>query len=286
MINEDDIKITIPIVMTHELKIKLDYLSNRDEEVSGWLTGDYNKDGIYLDDILIPEQEVTGSSVDIDASSGPRLLKQFKEKCQRIIFHFHSHTNKMSTFWSSIDEECISSLMAPRKFFGFIVGAKEEYLTRVELREPFNLSIDNLSFSVKNSKEIEIIQTKLQKEVDKKVKEKVYTNNYNDYYNNYNPIKNNLYEPDDKTLNQELGKKIKYFHLTKKVVIISIQKIFADALETEYSKLKPKLISTDKPDYFDVMFEFKKSKKAIKFQLNVRDFLKNKIGRASCRERV
>lgn len=178
---ENKTEADIPVIISEELKYKLDYLSSFSYEIAGWLTGKYNKDGIFLNDILIPKQEVTGASVDINTNGCVELVKEFKEKCKDIIGYMHSHAG-MSTFWSTVDDENIKNIMEPRKFFVFIVSSRGEHLVRLEVREPFKISVDNIGYIV-HSKENEKLKNEIDKEIEKKVVKKV-TSVVNIYRNN------------------------------------------------------------------------------------------------------
>jgi len=160
-------KAIIPIITNKELKTKLDYLNNLDHEIGGWITGKVTKECIILENILIPNQEVTNASVEIEPESGVKLLKEFKDKCKKILGHYHSHAG-MGVFWSTTDEENMAKIMLPRDFFIFIVGSNEKYLVRLETKKPFRMSVDNLKIRVYNEEDKKI-QEKLQKIIDKRI---------------------------------------------------------------------------------------------------------------------
>jgi len=168
--DEQKVEIEIPIKISLILKTKMDYLSSLKDEIAGWLIGEIKEDYIFLEDILIPKQEVTSASVEIDPSAGPALLKEFKDKCKLILGHWHSHAG-MSCFWSSIDEDNITQIMQPRKFFVFIVSSEGKHLLRIESKIPFPMSIDCIKFEIYD-KNIEKIHIQLDKEILKKVSKK------------------------------------------------------------------------------------------------------------------
>jgi len=172
---ESKVNVSIPLVLSQDLKTKIDYLSTTfKSEVGGWLTGEVKADYIYVDDILIPKQEVSGGSVDINPAAGVELVKEFKERCKRIIGHWHSHCPNGNAYWSSIDEDNISQIIEPRNFFLFIVSAGGKDLVRLESKKPFRISIDNMSYSILRPN-FEEIKKKLEEELKSKVTEKTYS---------------------------------------------------------------------------------------------------------------
>ena len=203
----EEIKATvdIPLVLSQDLKTKMDYLSTTfNSEVGGWLTGEVKADYIYLDDVLIPKQEVSSGSVDINPAAGIELIKEFKDKCKRIIGHWHSHCPNGNAYWSSIDETNISQIIEPRKFFVFIVSAGGEDLVRLESKKPFRISVDHMSYEILRPG-FEEIKKKLDEELKSKVTEKTY-NNYNSL-SPVNTLNNNLYSHGNKDKVIELSDK-------------------------------------------------------------------------------
>jgi len=168
MINE----VSIPVLLKKELNDKLIwFVANYKNEISGWLTGEYTDEGIVIDDILIPEQEVGQTSVDTIGANLVKLRREYKDKCMRIIGHWHSH-NTMQAHWSQTDEEFIKQVIEPRDKFLFIVSSKDDgHLIRLELKKPFRISIDSMPFSVESNNKI---QKFCERVIEKKVKETTY----------------------------------------------------------------------------------------------------------------
>lgn len=163
---EKEIKVEIPILISEDLKYKLDYISDLEFELAGWLVGKVTREYILLEDILIPKQKVSNGSVDIDSKAGAELVKEFKGKCKNIIGHMHGHNN-MGAFWSCGDEDNINKIMEPREFFVFIVSSRKEHLIRLEIRKPFKISVDNLPYEI-HSEKADKIKEILNKEIEKK----------------------------------------------------------------------------------------------------------------------
>ena len=183
--NEQETECDIHIYLDKKLDMKLKYLSSEfPKEVGGWLVGEFKDDGIYIEDLLMPEQEVSGSSVDINPSAGPKLMKEYKDKCKKIIGHWHSHVS-MGCFWSATDETNMAGIMEPREKYVFIVSSKGEHLIRIETKVPFRMSINKIGYEVIDE-EYDKIGVKMDKELKKKIIEPAVSTTI-PYANSYAP---------------------------------------------------------------------------------------------------
>jgi len=164
------------------LKIKLSEKANKkirilqkfENEIAAYLIGNLDKNNeIYIEDLLIPRQEVSKASVTISPQADVELVKEHGEITDRIIGHLHSH-NTMGTFWSTTDEDDIKRIMADRDFFVWMVINDEGIKSRVEMRKPFNFSIqDNIIVQVEvDDSEV---KAEFEKQIAEKVSEHVYT---------------------------------------------------------------------------------------------------------------
>lgn len=122
------------------------------KEVAGWLTGSFMGTAIHVDNILIPNQTVSGADVDIDEDDLILLRKEYGNECTRIIGHWHSHHN-LGAFWSSTDENNMSEIMGPRKRFLFVVSASshKKMLVRCESKSDSpatHIIMDDLLYTV------------------------------------------------------------------------------------------------------------------------------------------
>lgn len=141
-------------------------------EVSAWLLGEIDNGEIKIDGMLIPEQESSGTSVDVSAEANTRLRKQYGKQCEKIIGQWHSHPD-MDAFWSSTDEEDIENTMKTKDLFFFMVTGKDgAVLSRIDLNGPIKATIHDINLKIQIEKEEEIIK-QLKKEVKEKVKESV-----------------------------------------------------------------------------------------------------------------
>ena len=144
----DDITINISPMLQHKLDIMT---SEYSVEVGGYLTGRVEEGNVYIDDILIPPQIVTGGSVNIEPGDQIALYKKYGTKCQKIIGHFHSH-NTMGCFWSNVDLVNMRNIMGYKDFYVFIVGSVKKYLVKICTKKPFKAEFDNVDLYIKSTR--------------------------------------------------------------------------------------------------------------------------------------
>ena len=80
MIEEDKNKVEIEakVIMGFDFKRKIDWFSsNYKSEIAGFITGRIEKDFIFCDDLLIPEQEADVGCVDISGKQQIGLIKEY-----------------------------------------------------------------------------------------------------------------------------------------------------------------------------------------------------------------
>jgi len=136
--------------------LKMKYLTfGTDEEVQAFIIGE-NKKYIYIEDLIVLEQEVSGASTEVDNKPiGKFINEQVKNGKQdiveRIIGTFHSHVN-MGTFWSSEDEDNIVRLGNSIDCVVSIVSSKSndefKILCRLDLFRPFRATLDNVEYTI------------------------------------------------------------------------------------------------------------------------------------------
>ena len=167
---DDDLefKQDFEIELTREVEDKIKWLThNYEQEISAWLGGEVSENKILIDDLLFPTQEVSGASIDTDTKALINLRKEYKDRCLRIIGHWHSHNN-MSVDWSSVDDDFIEKYMSSRDLRVFLVSSIDDGIrARLELRNPIKLSIDNLKLNVN------FINSDIEKELKRVIEEKV-----------------------------------------------------------------------------------------------------------------
>lgn len=153
--------------------MKYDKELNGENEIGGWLTGDWTfKDDtgtLLLDRFVIPKQTVSKTEVDISPESMIDTVKELGvEQSNRLKAHWHIHPfGTGETDWSSIDEDKITDFMHPtknREIFVFLLSSFDWMKARVELRMKTKLlgmeqiivhSFDNLPVERENSIDID-----------------------------------------------------------------------------------------------------------------------------------
>lgn len=262
-------------------------VNNYDKEVAGWIVGKIDKDGVYMEELLIPEQEVGGAHVDMSAGNIVKMRNEYGvAKCKRIIGEWHSH-NTMGAYWSSVDDDLIKQLMNQREACVFVVSSvKDGHRVRVELREPFNLSLDELPFRVEVDDKFKV---KLEKEIKKKVTEKTYASysggcGYNGYgWNSDRPnisgVENQTtlveeqenYERQVKRITSNM---IKFDKSTNNVIIDNVYWYQAEEICKEFEGLSPVFHNKGDDMYAYINFHFKNKEKAVEFMKDISEFLK------------
>jgi len=112
---------------------------NEGSEIGAWLTGEWADTTVTVDGVLIPEQTVSRSEVDIDGDSIRSLLKEYDpEVTNRIVGHWHIHPfGTGEEDWSGQDETKIGRFMQPNKQrhkFLFVLSSYDWMKARVEAR--------------------------------------------------------------------------------------------------------------------------------------------------------
>lgn len=146
----------------HAIIKKMEYFARYfDKEIGGWIGGSYDPETreIILDDLMIPNQEVSTAEVDMDASGIIPMIKEVGiKRTSRILGHFHSH-HSMGAFFSGTDETNMETIMEPdtRNLFVFIVtgekGAKHKIRISITVGE-FEIGFDGVDYEVVNEPEL------------------------------------------------------------------------------------------------------------------------------------
>lgn len=165
---EIEIIADLEVVMKKTFKEKVDWFSSEyDSEIGGFITGEIKDGKIILEDLLIPEQESGYADVNFSPQDLVKLRKDYGDKCLKIIGEWHSHHN-MGLGWSSTDLNFIKEFADPREITCFVLSSMGRHLVRIEMRKPFNISLDNVAYKIELNTELEgelkkIIQTKIKK---------------------------------------------------------------------------------------------------------------------------
>lgn len=139
---------TPKIVLTRRVRLALKYAVEYDTklEVSGLGKTSLTPDGdIYVSDIIIPPQEVSGGGTDIDGDmvlTVTELLAKKGEKLSDWRLWWHSH-NTMSAFFSSTDNDTIEDYAEMVDWAaGLVVNVKGERKAKIVMARPFALEFE------------------------------------------------------------------------------------------------------------------------------------------------
>lgn len=269
--NEDKVmvKYRIDIVMKELFKEKIDWISTHyDKEVNGFITGIIEDGKIIMEDLLIPIQESGSSSAEVTGANQVKLRKEYKDECKKIIGEWHSH-HSLGCFWSGDDEKVINDFAQPRETTIFIVSSKGRHLVRVEMRNPFKFSIDNLSYEVeaKDSK----IGKLMTKEIEKKVTIPMGFQGIK-VIDMRNKNQNIPYADDEKTIRKDVNAKVRYYQKRKMVEVVDLNDYQKMALENDFPDLDP-ICFSEKDELFRLQFVFKNKYEAVNKMKNIKDNL-------------
>ena len=262
----EEVCMKINVFMDASFKDKIDWLSeNYHKEIGGFILGEIKPEGIFMQDLIIPKQEVGTGSVDFDKKDLIEMREQNKEKCAKIIGEWHSH-NSMGAFWSSTDDELIEQFCEGRDTSVFIVSSKRNHLIRFEMRKPIKLSLNKLSFAVINS----AVQAEMEKEIAEKIKpdkpiaewkgtsaKEFSQESLFDFPIIRSEQPGNIY-----------GKNV--VRVNKRVKVFGVEEPLRDALQDEYALYNPIMCG-----YMagDLLFNFRHAKSAMKFFDEINKFI-------------
>lgn len=274
MIEEDNkTEAKVKVIMKDLFYEKINwFIQNYDMEIGAFIEGKITEDAIILDDLLIPEQEADKGGIEISGSHLVKLRKEYKKRCKNIIGEWHSH-NDMRAFWSATDEEFIKAFSERKEISVYVVSSKDDgHLVRVEVRNPFFISIDKVGFEV-DQRESKIGKI-LQKEIDKKVKEPVYRTSTPTTKSSFFSIPNipDIRKGKNKEINKQINKMMKYFNNTKIVEVYDLSWYWSESLKEHFKSFFPR-IKQESQDNFMVEFEFLDKNKAIDGMKEIREYL-------------
>ena len=154
-------------------------VQNVDAEVAWFGTVTRENNTFTIDEIYLPNQEVTASSVNAGAEEMSGLLPEIIEKygeekaLQDIIPNMrafcHSH-HKMDTFWSATDENGINGLANSQFLVSLVLNRAGNILGRVDLFTPVRVTLDKVPVLI----DFDSTCDELDAEIEAKVTEKKY----------------------------------------------------------------------------------------------------------------
>lgn len=135
--------------ITAALISKLNVLSSEyNIEVGGYLTGKIKEGQLWLDDLLIPDQRITSTSVEIDTKDQVSLFRKYGARCKDIVGHWHSH-HSMGCFWSGTDLTNMNNIMGYKDLYVFIVSSQGNHKVKVCMKNPLTLEFDDCELYIK-----------------------------------------------------------------------------------------------------------------------------------------
>lgn len=181
-----------PTVVIHSKLIRLTkYIQNKvdDNEFSILAKGHFENGKFYVDfDYYIPQQEVTGTSVDYKENIGAK-----KEEGYNTVIHSHPFLNSNSGNFSGADDEHINSHFT----CSILVNGSGEPVKAV-----LNIPFQNTTIQVEAEEILELIEDF---EIDEKeITEKIKTQQYQSYYQT-----KTIKDDDDDEEEKELEKKFR-----------------------------------------------------------------------------
>jgi len=166
-------------------------------EVSGLGIVSQEEDRMVVRDVYILEQECSAADTELDPEAISKLMADLIRNDKdpaKLKFWWHSHVN-MGVFWSGTDDSCAETLS--REYaFSTVVNKKGESKTRLDLYNPFRITVDNIKL-IELSAEDEGLKEQCANDVKEKVRRATYSSNINKHqrYNAYGY--NNSYYDDD-----------------------------------------------------------------------------------------
>lgn len=151
MNTSDKEKLKPKVLITHEAKLKQNRLiANCPVEVSWFGFVDTieigNTSYLRVYDIAVPDQEVTGGSVDIEGTFND-FMEREAERVHEMNFFAHSH-HTMSAYHSPTDVEQIldwAEKLGIPWFLSHVQNKKGEYSTRYDQFKPFKMHVEEIN---------------------------------------------------------------------------------------------------------------------------------------------
>lgn len=163
-------KLIIPYIV--HLKLAA-YVNATDLEVSGLGALSTTDKMLRVDNVYLIKQEVSQTETEIDGTGAAEFITHWigqGKPLEKIKLWWHSHAS-MKLFWSGTDNKTCRKL-TESWMLALVTNHKGEYLARLELRQPFDLSTEiDVTVEMPGSQKIE---EAARAEVKEKVKQKVY----------------------------------------------------------------------------------------------------------------
>lgn len=163
-------KVLIPPETFERLKL---YIELCPWEVSGLGIVEQVGNDFLIRDIFITRQWNYSAFTEMYPEDLSRLLiemvKEGKDPNQ-VKLWWHSHA-EMDVFWSQIDDYTCRNM---GQYLISVVGNKAgKFRCRLDISEPVRLTVDNLSFDVRDGEPVKVDRERLRREVEREIWEKV-----------------------------------------------------------------------------------------------------------------
>ena len=162
------------------------YARGTSKEISGLgeISFDLKEQAMRVEQLHLLEQECSGSETTLKPEALHAFLLAYTQNganAERLRFHWHSHC-AMSVFWSSTDDTFCQGWQGPW-FVALVTNHKGEYLARLEIRDPFTMTLPMPVFLEQYHDPV--LAASIQAEIDQKVKEPPpFAGNYGWNYSN------------------------------------------------------------------------------------------------------
>lgn len=165
------------------------YVNKCDAEISGLGLVNTENGELTVTEIFLLDQEVTGTTTDIDAGAVAKLIYDLRQKGKLddknfLRFWWHSHVN-MGVGWSSTDDATIKEFGANDWLFAGVFNKKDEskyrFYSHNGIHYPHGyapLDLDNVKIFSSSCAKVDALEA----EYNLKVKKKTYCNPVNDYH--------------------------------------------------------------------------------------------------------
>jgi len=171
MSKQTQIKFSTLYITSEAMKRIRYYTEAADGEVSGLGTIRRGANGHQIvDKVYLLEQKSSSGDTEIDTEAISKLMVTMMEENRDpsiLKFWWHSHDN-MGVFWSGTDDTCAETL-SHEFAFSLVVNKRGEKKCRLDLYQPFRITIDNLHVQ-ELVEEDTILKEECKKEVEEKVK--------------------------------------------------------------------------------------------------------------------
>ena len=165
-VEAEHITLVIPMNVYYQM---MTYVKLLDDEING--LGLIEKIGgatYRVSEIFLLKQTVSKSACDIDPAAMAQLMEKLINEGKNpsmLRFWWHSH-NTMGTFWSGTDERTGKQFAGTEYLFSLVANHKEEMRAKMNIFQPVELSIDNITILIETPSAQESLIEDCKKEIE------------------------------------------------------------------------------------------------------------------------